>query len=83
MPSKLRRGMWTNEALEEAMDAIERRTHAIRRVSKSWNIPMNSLINHLNGRTKFGKMGLRGVLIKEEDTTMNVDISNVRMWTIH
>jgi hypothetical protein len=66
------------------MDAIERRTHAIRRISKSWNIPMNSLVIHLNGRTRFRKMGLGGVLTKEEDTTMiTFDITNARMWTIH
>jgi hypothetical protein len=62
MPPKIRRGMWTNEALEEAMDVIVRGTHSIRRANKSWNILMNSLANHLNGKTKSKKMGPRGVL---------------------
>jgi transposase-like protein len=35
---KIRKDIWTNEALEETMDVIERRTHSIWRVSKSWNI---------------------------------------------
>jgi hypothetical protein len=62
------------------MDVIERRENSIRKVSKSWN----SLFNHLNGRTKSRKMGLGGVLTKEEDTTViTLDISNARMWTIH
>ncbi len=62
--------MWTNEALEEAMDAIERGIYSIRRASKSWNIPMNSLVDRLNEKTKSKKMGLEGVLTKEEDVTM-------------
>jgi len=41
VPPKIRKGMWTNETLKEEMDVIERKKHSIRRVSKSWNIPMN------------------------------------------
>jgi hypothetical protein len=69
--------MWTNEALEEAMDVIKRGTHSIRRVSKSWNIPMNSFVDHLNGRTRSGNMGLKDAIV------ITLDISNARMWTIH
>jgi hypothetical protein len=31
VPSTTRRDMWTNEALEIAMDVVERRTHSLRR----------------------------------------------------
>jgi len=66
------------------MDAIEKGTHSIRRVNKSWNTPMNSLVNHLNGRTISRKMGLGSVLTKEEDVVViTLDISNAKMWTIH
>jgi hypothetical protein len=50
--------------LEEAMDIIERKTHSIRRANKSWNIPMSSLVDNLNGKTRSWKMGLGGVLTK-------------------
>jgi hypothetical protein len=49
------------------MDIVERRTHCLKRVSKSWNIPLNSLSNHLIIKTRFRKIGPRGVLIKEMD----------------
>jgi hypothetical protein len=67
---KIRRGMWTNEVLEEAMDVIEKGTHSIRKANKSWNIPMSSLVDHLNGKTKSRKMRPRGVLTKEEDVVV-------------
>jgi len=66
MPPKTRRGMWTNEALEEAMDVIERRTYSIKRASKSWNIPMNSFFDHVNEKSKSKKMELGGVLTKDD-----------------
>jgi hypothetical protein len=44
VPSKIKRGMWPNEALEKTMDVIEKRTHSLRKASKSWNIPMSSLV---------------------------------------
>jgi hypothetical protein len=62
--------MWTNEALEATMDVVERATHSLRRASKSWNIPMNSTTNHLNGKTRSRKMGPKGVLTKEEDVVV-------------
>jgi hypothetical protein len=49
MPSTIRKGMWTDETLEIAMDDVERMTHSLR-TNMSWNIPMNSLSNHLNGK---------------------------------
>jgi hypothetical protein len=70
VPPRTRKGIWTNESLKETMDVIERRTHSIRRASKSWNIPMNSFVDHLNGKTRSMKMELGGVLTKEEDVVM-------------
>jgi hypothetical protein len=62
MLSKTSRSMWANETLEVVMDVIERGTHSLRKANKLWNISMNSLANHLNGKTKSMKMGPRGVL---------------------
>ncbi len=59
--------MWTNLALEATMDIVERRTHYLKRISKSRNIPLNSLSDHLIDKTRFMKIGPRGVLIKEKD----------------
>ncbi len=69
MPPKTRKGMWTTKALEKTMDVIERGTHSMR-ASKSWNIPMSSLVDHLDGKTRSRKMGLGGVLTKEVDEVM-------------
>jgi hypothetical protein len=48
--------------LEEAMEAVEKGAHSLRKVSRYWNIPSNSLFDHLNGKTNSGKMGLASVL---------------------
>jgi hypothetical protein len=37
------------------------------RVSRAWNIPMSSIFDHLNGKTRSRKMRLGGVLIEEKD----------------
>jgi hypothetical protein len=70
VPPKIRKGMWTNEALEEEMGVIERKIHSIRRVYKSWNIPMSFFVDHINGKTKSRKMAPRGVFTKEEDAVV-------------
>jgi hypothetical protein len=62
--------MWIDEMLEVAMDVIEGGTHSLRRASRSWNLPMNSLIDHLHGKTKSRKMGPRGLLTKKEYAVM-------------
>jgi hypothetical protein len=61
--------MWINEVLEATMDVVER-THSRRKAIKSWNIPMSSIIDHLNGKTISRKMGPKGVLTKEEDVVV-------------
>jgi hypothetical protein len=52
MPSITRKGMWIDEALELGMDVIENGTFSLQRANKAWNIPMNSISNHLNGKTR-------------------------------
>jgi hypothetical protein len=61
------RGKWTNEALEEAMDAIQNVTTSLRKANKHWNIPLTSLFNHLNGKTKSRKLGPTDMLIVNKD----------------
>jgi len=70
MPSKTKRGMWTNEVSKVTMDVIERGTHSQRRPCKSWKIPMSSLVDHLNGKTTSKKMGPKCVLIKEQNVIL-------------
>ncbi len=62
--------MWINEMLEIAMDVVERWAHSLRRANKSWNIPMSSIVDHLNGKTISEKMGLGGVFIEKEDVVV-------------
>jgi hypothetical protein len=64
-PSTTRRGMWMDETLKTTMDVVERGTHSLRRPNRSWNIRMSSIFNHLNGKIRSRKMGLRRVLTKE------------------
>jgi hypothetical protein len=52
------------------MDVVERRIHSSRKANKSWNIPMSSFFDHINGKTRSQKMGLGGVFTKVEDSTM-------------
>jgi hypothetical protein len=40
------------------MDIMERKHTFLNKVAKYWKIPLNSLSNHLNGRTRCKKMGL-------------------------
>jgi hypothetical protein len=76
--------MWTYETLKAIMDVIENGTHSMKRVNKSWNIPINSFINHLNGKTKSKKMWPKGVLTKKKRCNSDyMDIINPRMWIIH
>jgi hypothetical protein len=60
VPSNTRRNMCANETLEATMDVVERGTRSLKKANKSRNIPMS----FLNGKTRFGKMGLGGVLIE-------------------
>jgi hypothetical protein len=61
------RGKWTNEILEEAMDAIENGTTLLKKASMHRNMPLSSLFKHLNGKTRFKKPGPIGVLTIKEN----------------
>lgn len=56
------KGKWINEAVEEAMDAIESGITSLKKASRHLNIPLISLSNHLYGKTTFRKLGPIGVL---------------------
>lgn len=58
---------WINEALEEVMDAIESDNTTLRKASRFWSIPLNSLFNHLNGKTWTKKVKVNGILTTKED----------------
>jgi hypothetical protein len=46
------------------MDAMERGDTSLRKATKYWNIPLTSLSNHLNGKTRCRKVGPQGILTK-------------------
>jgi hypothetical protein len=76
--------MWTNEALKATMDVIENGTHSMMKVGKSWNIPMSSLTDHLNGNTKSKEDGAKRCAYKRKRCNSDyMDIINPKMWTIH
>jgi hypothetical protein len=57
---------WIDEALESIRDVNKRGTYSLRKFSGSWKISLNSFFNHLNGKTKFRKMGSKvGMLFGE------------------
>jgi hypothetical protein len=58
--------MWTYDALGTKMDVVEKWIHSLRKANITWNIPLNLVSNHLNGKTKSRKMRPRGVLIAKE-----------------
>jgi hypothetical protein len=51
-PSRTKRSTWTDQTLEEAMEVVEAGTHSQRKPSKSWGIPLASLSDDLNGKTR-------------------------------
>ncbi len=67
MPTMSERRKWTYEAFKEAMDAIENINVTLRKASRLWNIPLNSLFNILNDKTWTRKVRVKGVLITRED----------------
>jgi len=54
-PTQTKRSKWTDQALEETMEVVEARTHSQQKTSKSWGIPLTSLSDHLNGKTRSRK----------------------------
>jgi len=52
------------------MDFMERGHISLRKVTKYWNIPLNSFFNHMNGRIRCRKLGPQGVPTKQKDEAM-------------
>ncbi len=48
------------------MDVIEG-TYSMKKATKQWNIPLISLLDHLNGKIKSRKIGPSRVLTNEKD----------------
>jgi hypothetical protein len=65
------RRKWIHEALEETMDAIKSGNTTLKKASRLWSIPLNSLSNHLNGKTRTMKVGIGILTIKEDVTIIN------------
>jgi predicted transcriptional regulator len=70
MPTISGRRKWTYEAFKEVMDAIKNINVTLRKASRLWNLPLNSLFNILNGKTRTRKVGVKGVLTAREDVGM-------------
>jgi hypothetical protein len=60
------------------MDDVEKGHTSLRKVVWYWNIPLNSLLNHLGGRTRWRKFGPQGMLTKQEDETMVTWVLNMQ-----
>lgn len=56
------------------MNVVKRRETSLMKVRKFWYIPLTSLSNHLNGRTRLEKVSLAGVLMNEKDKTVVIYI---------
>jgi hypothetical protein len=52
VPTLTQQGRWTSEALEEVMNVVKICEASLMKVSKFWYIPLTSLSNHLNGKTR-------------------------------
>jgi hypothetical protein len=67
IPIVSERGKWIDETLKKTMDAIGNDNITLRKVSRLWSIPLSSLSNHLNDRTRTKKVRIEKVLITKED----------------
>jgi hypothetical protein len=56
--------MWTHEALKVRMYVVERGTCSLKRAIRSWNIPLNLLFDHMNGKTRFLEDGAKSCAYK-------------------
>jgi hypothetical protein len=70
IPTMSVKRQWTNEAHEEAMDAIKCGKKTLRQANRLWSIFLSFLFNHLNGKTRTRKVGVGEILIVEEDVVV-------------
>ena len=66
---KDKRGLWTNEALNKAMEAIDN-GYTYNEVCSQYGNPRSSLRDHVNGKTRSRKMGPKGILIADEEIAL-------------
>jgi len=52
------------------MDTIQKKHFSMTRANQHWHIPLTSLSDHLNGKTRSKKVGPQGILTNEKDVTM-------------
>jgi hypothetical protein len=64
------RGTWVVETLEKSMDIIQKRHFSMKRANQHWHIPLTSLSDHLNGKTRSRKVRPQGIVTNEKDVTM-------------
>jgi hypothetical protein len=56
--------------LEKTMEVVESGRTTMKGTSKLRNIPLFSLVDHLNSQTRNMKIGFRGMLMEEEDVVI-------------
>ncbi len=61
------------------MDVVEGGLTSMRKTSKHWNIPLSSLLDHLNGKIRKKKVRTLGILIKE-DATIIIWVLNIQSY---
>ena len=61
-----KRGQWSNEALNLAIERIDQ-GYTMAEVSRKYKIPRSSLGDHIMERTKGRKMGPKTILSQEEE----------------
>jgi hypothetical protein len=63
----LPRDKWIDQELEDTMNAMEKGHISLMKANKNWNIPLTSLSNDLNGKTKTKTRGPTSLLTNQED----------------
>ena len=75
-------GMWTDAALENALNSIIDDGMTIRQASKLYGIPTSSIRDHLYGRITSRQKGIRPVLTPhEENKNCGLCIQDAGSWT--
>jgi hypothetical protein len=72
-----KRTKWVDRHLEDAMDIVEKGHTSLWKAAKYWNIPLTSLLNHLNYKARSRKVGPQGVLMEQEDVAIVTCILNM------
>jgi hypothetical protein len=57
-----KKSKWIFQTLKKLLRFVKKMTHSLRKVNQSWNIPLLSILDYLNGKTRSRKMGPNVVL---------------------